>query len=288
MRRLAALWLTCLLGLPLTGCASWDAWQRQHVYRPTALPQAQWQAFLADHPDLTATQIPLADGGHLQILHVPAVPGQRSAVRVLYLHGTLRHVVGNLAKIRGITRNGLDVDAVDYRGWGAASALLPDEASLHADAMQAWRALRAGDVAGASWVIYGHSMGSALAVRLAADLGRQSAGDYCALVLESAFTRFPDIARSAGGPLGPLAAALTTQQMDSLSHIGEVHGPIWMLHGREDRTVPIELGRRLFEAAPQPKLWLDLPGDHSDLQDDRSGRYDRVWQEVKQHCAAAN
>lgn len=287
MKRCVAFALVCLLWLPLSGCASWDAWQRQHVYRPTPIEPAQWQAFLHQNPDLSASELPLPGGGHTEVLHVPAVPGRISPVRVLYLHGTLRNVIGNLEKIRGITRNGLDVDAIDYRGWGVASPLLPDETSLHDDALQSWLALQAAAPAGLHWVVYGHSMGTALAVQLAQTLGQEPADKVCALVLESAFTRFSDVARAASGVLGPVAAALTTQTMDSLSRIGQVRGPVWMMHGRNDHTVPMALGKRLFDAAPEPKYWLELPKDHSDLQTDESGRYDQVWQQVRTHCVGS-
>jgi hypothetical protein len=228
----------------------------------------------------------LPSGEQIQLLRFSADPGQSSKVKVLYLHGTLRHALQNSAKIEGITRNGMDVVAPDYRGWGASSYRIPDEASIHADAWAAWLALQ-NSPDDTRWVIYGHSMGSAVAAHLAARSYltlHDMHGQFCAVVLESAFTSFADVARSVGTVLGPIAAAVSTQKMASIDVIDEVPGPIWMLHGREDSTIPIALGEKLFAAAPSPKYWLDLPKDHSDLQTDTTGAYDAVWRQVISAC----
>lgn len=267
----------------LAGCASLDEWQRMKVYRPTPIEAGAWQPELAKYPGVQAQTLRLPQNEQLQVLRFSAMAGNSSKVKVLYLHGTLRHALQNSAKIEGITRNGMDVVAPDYRGWGASTYRIPDETSIHADALAAWQAQR--DLEEDHlWVIYGHSMGSAAAVHLAAQVHQRGLGPFCAVVLESAFTSFPDVARSVSGPFGLLAAALTTQKMASIDMIGQVPGPIWLLHGSQDATIPMSLGKRLFAAAPSPKYWLDLPKDHSDLQTDATGAYDAVWQQVKSTC----
>ena len=275
--------LVLLAAQLLTACASFDAWQREKVYRPTPVEAANWPAELAKHPGVRAQTLVLPGNEQLQLLWFSAKPGVASRVKVLYLHGTLRHALQNSAKIEGITRNGMDVAAPDYRGWGASSYRIPDEASIHADALAVWVSLQ-NKKDNTPWVIFGHSMGSAAAAHLAATIQRAKLGQVCAVVLESAFTSFPDVARSVSGPFGPLAAAITTQNMASIDVIGEVPGPIWMLHGSLDKTIPMALGQKLYAAAPSPKYWLDLPKDHSDMQTDTTGAYDAVWQQVKANC----
>jgi pimeloyl-ACP methyl ester carboxylesterase len=272
-----------LLSSLLGGCASLDRWQREKLYRPTLVANnAQWQQMLAERPELEAMTVPVDAGEEqLQLLRWPAVPGQGSEVRVLYLHGTFRHAFQNLAKAAPMQRAGLDVYLLDYRGWGASSPRVPDEASIHQDAWAAWQALQSREP-DAHWVIYGHSMGSAVAVRLAERLAGQ--GAYCALVLESAFTSFADVAGAAAGWLGRGLTALGNERMESAGRIARVDPPLWFFHGSLDDTVPIALGRSLYELAPQPKHWAEWPLGHSNLQTDPSGRYGAAWREIAASC----
>jgi hypothetical protein len=274
-----------LLSLSLSGCSSLDVWQRTKLYRPTPVASAeQWRQMLAERPELEAVTVPVGLGGEqVQLLRWPAQPDRGGVVRVLYLHGTFRHTFQNLAKAAPMQRAGLDVYLLDYRGWGASSTRVPDEASIHEDAWAAWQALQSREP-DAHWVIYGHSMGSAVAVRLAERLAGQ--GAYCALVLESAFTRFSDVAGAAAGWLGRGLTALGNERMDSAGRIARVDPPVWFFHGSLDRTVPIALGRSLYQLAPQPKHWVEWPLGHSNLQTDPSGRYGVAWEEIAASCRA--
>lgn len=289
-RLLAALrgrvWLGALLvSQVLSGCASLDLWQRAKLYRPTPVASVgQWQQMLAERPELKAITVPVGSGDEqVQLLRWPAVPGQASAVRVLYLHGTFRHAFQNLAKAAPMQRAGLDAYLLDYRGWGASSPRVPDEASIHEDAWTAWQALQLREPK-ARWVVYGHSMGSAVAVRLAERLAGQ--GAYCVLVLESAFTSFADVAGEAAGWLGRGLTALGNERMDSAGRMARVDPPLWFFHGSLDDTVPLALGRSLFDLAPQPKHWAEWPLGHSNLQTDPSGRYDATWRDIAATCRA--
>lgn len=273
----------------LQGCASFDAWERQKVYRPTAVDSAEWQRLLALRPDVRAMTLPSGmEGEQMQVLQVPARPGQTSAVRVLYLHGTFRHAYQNLAKAEPMRRAGMDVLMPDYRGWGASSPLLPSEDSIHADAWAAWQALqneKQPDGSPVRWVIYGHSMGSAVAVRLASRL--RAANNTCVLVLESSFTSFPDVADAGAGWLGRLLSMLGSQRMASVKYIDQVSLPVLFLHGSLDKTVPLAVGRRLYERAPGPRQWHEWPLGHSNLQTDPTGRYDQVWRDIAALCAGS-
>jgi uncharacterized protein len=105
-------------------------------------------------------------------------------------------------------------------------------------------------------VLYGHSLGSAIAVALAGD---GSAPAPSGLVLEGAFTSIPElIAASKYGwlPIGPLV----TQRFDSASRVGALKTPLVVVHGSEDRMVPAALGRALFERATAPKRFVLVEG----------------------------
>ena len=274
----------------LGGCGSLDTWQRQKLYRPTPLTSAQqWPDLLASRADASALTVPSgAPGEQVQVLQLAAQPGRVSPVRVLYLHGTFRHAWQNLGKAAPMLKAGLDVSMPDYRGWGASSPLVPSEQTIHADAWAVWTALQPSDATVAAgqrpvrWIIYGHSMGSAVAVQLARRLHGTQA--YCALVLESAFTDFADVAQAGAGGLGRWLSLLGNERMASIDRIAQVDPPLWFLHGSLDQTVPLALGRRLHDAAPAPKVWREWPLGHSNLQTDPTGLYDQTWREIAQAC----
>lgn len=277
-----------LVALLLQGCSTLDAWTRGKVYRPTPVgdPQA-WQALLAQRPDVSAFQVPVGEDEQVTVLQAPAQAGAASRVRVFYLHGTFRHAFQNLPKAAPAQAAGMDVYLPDYRGWGASTPRVPDEVSIHEDAWAAWQAVQQRVAAEGGppvrWVIYGHSMGSAVAARLARRLAGQQA--YCALVLESALTSFADVATESVGWLGHGLAALGSQRMALSEDIGKVDPPVWFIHGTLDKTVPWSLGRKAYELAPEPKHWVALPLGHSNLQQDGSGAYANAWREVAAHCA---
>jgi fermentation-respiration switch protein FrsA (DUF1100 family) len=108
--------------------------------------------------------------------------------------------------------------------------------------------------------VYGESIGTGVATRIAAE------NQVGALVLESPFTSMTDIARRRF-PYLPVAWMLR-DRFDQLSRIGDVRCPILVLQGARDGIVPPDLGRALFDAAPQPKqFWSAAQGGHSNLMD---------------------
>jgi hypothetical protein len=152
---------------------------------------------------------------------------------------------------------------VDYRGWGESSPITPSEATIMQDARAAWAELKTHQPNAKKRVIYGHSMGSGVAVGLASEL--KSPADYGGLVLESAFTSFTDVAHATGW-LASLVNLFNRERFASIEKIGQVQAPLLMLHGKRDDTIPIQLGERLFAAANDPKQWLAIDGAaHSDL-----------------------
>jgi pimeloyl-ACP methyl ester carboxylesterase len=267
--------LMAALCINLAGCAWLDARQRQLALRPTAAP-AGAAASLVWQPGDQRLLLPAsaAPDDRLALWWLPHP--QRDAPTMLYLHGTLRNLYGNAPKIDALRAAGFSILAVDYRGWGDSTALIPSEASIVADAWQAWAELQRRAPQPGRRVIFGHSMGSAVAVTLASQL--RHGQDYGALVLESSFNRLPDVAAEAGF-WGRIGAALTTLDFDSAAKIPRVDAPVWMLHGDADATVPINLGRRLRDAAPPGVHWVEFAGgSHSRLHQDDPVRYLQAFQ----------
>jgi fermentation-respiration switch protein FrsA (DUF1100 family) len=104
-------------------------------------------------------------------------------------------------------------------------------------------------------VVFGRSLGGVVAARLAAD-ARPGA-----LILESTFSSARDLARS----LFPVLSRLTMLRFDfdTVAALADVRCPVLVLHGRGDEIVPYDLGRRVYEAARQPKVFQELRGDHN-------------------------
>ena len=277
--------LLCMLSMSIGGCAWLSAKQSQFALRPTPGRPAgladdnvlfrpgdvRWLVSVAPVEGAGAAQ-----PDKLALWWLPHADPQ--APTLLYLHGTFRNLYQNLTKIDALRAAGYSVVAVDYRGWGDSTAIVPTEASITADARVAFAELQSRQSDPARRVIFGHSMGGAVAVRLASTLHAVRAGgtDYAALVLESTFTRLPDIAAQAGF-WGRIAAAATTLEFDSLSRIGRVDAPLLMLHGTADRTVPVALGRRLRDAAPAGVQWVEIEGGtHSRLHSEAPEIYQQA------------
>lgn len=288
-----ALWPAALLcAALLSGCAWLDLQQRQAALRPTPGRPAGFepgsaaeQARFRPGDQRWTVQVPAAeaagDASKTETLALWWLPHAKAdAPTLLYLHGTFRNLYQNLSKIDALRDAGFAVLAVDYRGWGDSTAIVPSEASINADAAVAWAELQRRQPLPQRRVIFGHSMGGAVAVRLASQL--HGGRDYAALVLESTFTRMPDVAAEAGF-WGRVLATLTTLQFDSLSRIARIDAPLLMLHGTADKTVPINLGRRLRDAAPPDVRWVEIAGgSHSRLHTEAPERYRQVFQELMQ------
>ena len=230
------------------------------------------QRFLLKQPATAETE---AAADRLAIWWLPH-PGPQ-APTLLYLHGTLRNLYENLPKIEAVRDAGFAVLAVDYRGWGDSSPIIPSETSIDADAARAWAELVQRQPDPNKRVIFGHSMGGAVAVSLASQLRRGV--DYGGLVLESTFTRMPEVA-AAAGTLGRIGAAITSLKFESSDKIARVDAPTLIMHGDGDKLVPVDLGRRLRDAArPGNVCWVEVPeGSHSGLHREAAERYQQSLQ----------
>lgn len=177
---------------------------------------------------------------------------------LLYLHGNAGSLEHRREILPQLCELGLNVLALDYRGYGQSEGV-PSEAGLYADVIAAyeWLLLRgeAHEI-----VVYGESLGGGPACELAAT--RPVAG----LILQSTFTNLPELATLAF-PWLP-ARWLLRNRFDNLAKIAKVAAPKLLVHGREDRVVPLEMGERLFAAAfaPKQRLWLDH-AEHDDVFD---------------------
>jgi hypothetical protein len=196
-----------------------------------------------------------ADG---QRLHGWWLPRRAAALgHVLLCHGNAGNVGDRLMHADLLTAVGFDVLLFDYRGYGHSGGS-PGEQGTYRDARAARAALlRQADVDPAGVVYLGESIGGAVALELA--IAHPPAG----LVLLSAFTSVRDIART---HYGLIPTRLVPDAYPSLRRIAGLRAPVLVVHGGDDAIVPVEHGRALFEAAPQPKRLRIVAGvGHNDL-----------------------
>lgn len=154
---------------------------------------------------------------------------------IVYFSGNAGGLKDRATRFRSLIDAGYGVIAPAYRG-SSGSTGSPDEASLMADAASLVKAETNGPL-----VLYGESLGTAVAIRLASD------GFGSAVVLEAPFTSFIDLV-GIQFPAEDLSN-LITQKWDSLRHIPDVKQPLLVLHGSNDKVVPIKMGRHMFKVA---------------------------------------
>jgi alpha-beta hydrolase superfamily lysophospholipase len=173
------------------------------------------------------------------------LPAQGKTIgTILYLHGYSDNIGANLDPADHLTQLGFAVFLVDYRGYGKSQGDFPFEKQIYADAEVAWDYLvQTRKIAPAQIIIYGHSMGGAIAIDLATR--HPNAGS---LIVQSSFTSMSAMAdRAWWYKLVPLQLLLT-QRFDSLAKVRSLKMPVLYIHGTADRFVPAEMSRALYTA----------------------------------------
>ena len=208
-----------------------------------------------DYEDVFLTA---ADGTRVHGWHIPG----ESPVTLLWLHGNAGNISSRLANILLMReRLGVGILIIDYRGYGLSEGK-PSENGLYMDAKAAfdWLVSERGLDAEREIILFGRSLGVAVAVETAAR--RKARG----VILESGFTSIADMGGTGrASALSRLTLPLFEARYDSASKIGDSLSPVMILHGDRDQTVPVEMARRLYAAAPEPKTFHPIPGaGHND------------------------
>ena len=227
------------------------AFQRSIVFAPdTTRPDATAVGL----PSLREVRLQAPSGLRLLAWWVPRAPGRPV---LAYFHGNGGNLGDRRDRLRLFAGAGLGVLMPEYPGYGGNPGS-PSEKAFEDAAEAAMAFLDHEAVEHRRVVVYGESIGTGLATRVAAT------HEIGALILESPFTSLADIARRRF-PYLPIELLLR-DRFDQLSRINRVRCPILVLQGARDVIVPPDLGRRLFDAALQPKtLWIAPEGGHNDL-----------------------
>jgi fermentation-respiration switch protein FrsA (DUF1100 family) len=177
---------------------------------------------------------------------------------LLWFHGNAGNISHRLANLSELFRLGLSVLIVDYRGYGRSTGS-PSEAGLYQDALRAYDYLnQRRRIPPDRIIMFGRSLGGPVAAEVA--LRRSAAG----LILEGSF---PSIQAMADQHyLGLPANWFVTVEFNLADKLARLTLPLLVIHGEQDSIVPVALGRKVFEAARDPKRWYAVPGaDHNDV-----------------------
>ncbi len=199
----------------------------------------------------TEVTIPTPDGETLVAWHTPARTGMPT---ILFLHGNGGNISHRPRRYQYFTAQGFGVLFVDYRGYGGSTGK-PSEQGLNIDAEASYDWLAAKGLAPAQLVLIGESLGTGIAVKLAARK------PVAALALEAPYSSLADIAADRYWWLP--ARLLIKNPIDAAAEMAKVKVPLLIHHGDADQTIPITYGRKLFALANEPKEFITVPGaDH--------------------------
>ncbi|MEG4105958.1 alpha/beta hydrolase [Microcoleus sp. S13_C5] len=196
------------------------------------------------------------------ITAVPALNKGLGGV-ILYLHGNASNVGANVEHAYRFHRLGLSVFVIDYRGYGKSQGDFPSESQVYEDAQLAWDYLvKQRGINPNQIYIYGHSLGGAIAIDLAVR-HPEAAG----LIVEGSFTSTRAMVNFQKGLFWMFPIDfLLTQRFDSLSKVDRLQMPVLFIHGAADNVVPVEMSKKMFEAAPEPKqLYIVPDGGHTNV-----------------------
>jgi fermentation-respiration switch protein FrsA (DUF1100 family) len=208
-------------------------------------------------PEMSVVKVPTTDGLALHAWW--RAPTDVAKPIIVYYHGNAGHIGDRAGKIRAVLDAGYGVLFMSYR-YNAGVGGTPSEAGLFLDGEAAIQFLTTAGHGVEHLVMYGESLGSGVAVEMAAR------HNVAAVVLEAPYTNMADVAQHHYWYTP--ARWLLKDRFDSASRIRDVKAPVLVFHGGRDRVIPDRYGRGLYDVASQPKEFHFFEnGAHNDLYD---------------------
>jgi len=234
--------------------ALWLRWNEPRmIYYPSRQIDQTPELAGLKYEDVTLTT---SDGFHINGWFLSAKAERPANLTVLLFHGNAGNISHRLDKLAVLRDLGVDTFIIDYRGYGRSEGA-PDEPGTYHDARAAYDYLvQQRKVASRSIVVYGESLGSAIAADLATKVG------VGGLILEEAFTSIGDVGQKMF-PFFPVRW-LARNKYDTLAKIPHIKVPLLIFHSRDDEIFSIRHAQRLLAAANNPKQFVELRGHHND------------------------
>ncbi|MCE8039867.1 alpha/beta hydrolase [Halomonas sp. MCCC 1A11062] len=187
------------------------------------------------------------------------IPVEDARGKLLFFHGNAGNISHRLDSIQQFHRLGLSVLILDYRGYGRSEGR-PSEEGTAQDARAGWRWLTEQQGATADEIVlFGRSLGAAVAAELAASLAPQ--GQPAAVILESPFRSVPAL----GQQLYPFLPVrwLATLDYPTERYVTRIESPLLVIHSRDDEIIPFSEGEAVYRAANEPRELLTIRGGHN-------------------------
>lgn len=199
------------------------------------------------------------------------IPLENARGTLLFSHGNAGNIADRLESIGLLRSLGFSVLAYDYGGYGRSTGK-PSEKRCYADIEAMWKHLTATRaIPGEKIVLFGRSLGGGATAHLAARV------KPAAVILESTFLSMPEAAQDAFP--WSLAKWIVRHRFPSAENVKKISVPVMIVHSRQDRTVPFRHGKGLFAEANEPKVFLEITGDHNDGFVVSETVYRKGWEE---------
>lgn len=221
------------------------------IYYPSRLIDLTPDTLGLAYKEVTLTA---SDGIKINGWHLPSATS--NAPTLLFFHGNAGNISDRGEKLTVFHRLNANVLIIDYRGYGRSEGI-PNELGTYRDALAAYDYLtKTLKQAPNTIIVYGESLGSAIAVELAT---QKPVGG---VVLEEPFTSIGDV----GHKMFPFLPVrwLVRNKYDNLKKIGRINAPLLIFHSRQDEIFPFDFAEQLFDGAHNPKHLIELHGSHND------------------------
>jgi uncharacterized protein len=258
MRKRRTVEILHLLAIGFVAIVLWLRWNEPRMlYYPIREIESTPATLGLKYDDLTLTA---SDGIRINGWYLPAsesaITNFTTQTTVLFFHGNAGNIADRFEKLDVLHALGADVLIIDYRGYGRSEGK-PNEDGTYRDARAAYDYLtKTLNREPKSVVVYGESLGSAVAADLASKV------EVGGLVLEEAFTSIPDV----GQRMFPFLPVrwLVRNKYDTLSKMPRIHAPLLILHSRDDEFFDLRHAQRILAAANEPKQLIELRGSHNE------------------------